>query len=86
MSKPAHKHDCKRCRFLGSETIRGSVVDLYACKEGSPLAEAVARYSSDGPDYSAAPLAIIKEIAMQSESDHPYSRLYSRLKSEGSVK
>ncbi len=61
---PVHGHDCEDCKFLGTTPdVEGNPerqVDHYFC----PLHEGglVARYSSDGPDYSAADLARFKRL------------------------
>jgi hypothetical protein len=46
VEQPKYDHDCDRCQFLG--TFDGH--DLYYCPGGGPTI--IARYSSDGPDYS----------------------------------
>lgn len=52
---PVHDHDCKRCTLLGSVRSLyhpGTMADLYVCDDDD--ATYLARYSSDGPDYSSA--------------------------------
>ena len=46
--KPQYKHDCSECVYLGNYKN----YDLYV-HEHEYLTELIARYSSDGPDYSA---------------------------------
>lgn len=54
---PEHEHDCDTCRHLETIFIKGEWRDLYFCdrSDGGTL---IARYSSDGPDYSSYPLFI----------------------------
>lgn len=44
---PQHTHDCDNCKFLG----RYGRFDLYICIWPDSATSAVARRSSDGPDY-----------------------------------
>ena len=46
MANKHWKHDCDRCRFLGSTIGGGRMTDLYVCGE-----TLIARYGSDGPEY-----------------------------------
>jgi hypothetical protein len=56
---PLHEHDCPGCAFLG--TLDGR--DLYACVGPTGFGSVIARASSDGPDYSSAPVG----------ADYPYT-------------
>jgi hypothetical protein len=47
-NNPQYKHDCNRCVFLG----RFKAVDLYFCNQGGSIPTVIARYSSEGPDYT----------------------------------
>ena len=47
--RPFHDHDCESCEWLMSRDN----VDLYFCPQnGAGLGTVVARYSSDGPNYT----------------------------------
>jgi hypothetical protein len=59
---PLHTHDCKGCTFLG--TLDN--VDLYHCLQGIGSPALIARYSSDGPDYS----SLSPQHAIISHSKH----------------
>jgi len=49
---PRFQHDCSSCSFLGRQSTPQGDVDLYV-HTGTGFSESViARYSSDGPDYS----------------------------------
>jgi hypothetical protein len=51
---PRFVHDCTRCLFLGRSEQNGIPLDIYfcpRCDDGS----VIARWSSDGPDYSSGP-------------------------------
>jgi len=52
--KPVYTHDCDNCKYLGTDTIDGDVVDFYYChdSEDTMFSSLIARYSSDGGDYS----------------------------------
>jgi hypothetical protein len=54
---PRYTHDCDRCVFMG----RVDSYDLYVCPQARPLPTAVARKSSDPPDYSSAPLMVVRD-------------------------
>lgn len=57
MSAPVFTHDCDVCRFLGH--VEGC--DLYVCGGENPmLLTVLARFGSFGPDYSSAPVDVIK--------------------------
>jgi len=60
---PVHEHDCEDCVFLGTRPHPEKAtlqLDHYYCPlHGGGL---VARYSSDGPDYSAADVARFKRL------------------------
>jgi hypothetical protein len=45
---PRHTHDCKACKFLG----QFGEYDLYFCDQDGFGSTVVARWSSDGPDYT----------------------------------
>lgn len=47
-TQPVHEHDCERCVFHGTGTgDNGKIVDFYTCGD-----TVLARYGSDGPEYS----------------------------------
>lgn len=47
-TRPVHEHDCNRCVFHGTRVgNNGRVVDFYTCGD-----TVLARYGSDGPEYS----------------------------------
>lgn len=49
VEKPVFKHDCECCNFLGHWVEQ----DLYFCgTNGGAGPTVIARFSSDGPDYS----------------------------------
>jgi hypothetical protein len=61
--KPRWEHDCKRCQYLGTY---GSV-DMYFCdKQKIGGLTVVARYGSDGPEYTSG-IALAK---MAPEAEH----------------
>lgn len=51
--QPVHKHDCNSCVFLGNYVLTRETstdtLDLYYCPNEPTV---VARFGSDGPDYS----------------------------------
>lgn len=64
---PMFRHDCQRCRYLGSDNQH----DHYVCESDSNLdmRSLVARYSSDGPDYISAPTSMVRRYK---PVDHDY--------------
>jgi hypothetical protein len=51
--KPVYIHDCDNCKYLGTDTIDDNVLDFYYCHREDPMfSSLIARYSSDGGDYS----------------------------------
>jgi len=48
---PLHTHDCKSCTFLGPHDHEGQTFDLYYCGKHED-GTVIARYGSDGPEYS----------------------------------
>lgn len=48
---PLHRHDCDCCHFLGRYRTENGEADLYA-HPGKLMPTVIARFSSDGPDYS----------------------------------
>lgn len=67
--EPLFEHDCDKCKFLGRYTYgasfmdgpRETTVDLYSCKGRFELS-LIARFSSEGPDYSSFPLDAVEII------------------------
>ena len=74
--KPAYKHDCDKCTFLGTILVKdidetgkeGGEVDLYHCDGNIPTV--IARYSSDGPDYSSG-ILIAEHALKRGEYGYP---------------
>jgi hypothetical protein len=61
MMKPIHDHDCSQCQFLGTVVMAdGRTADWYRHpKTLKGSVTIVARYSSDGADYSSMPLSML---------------------------
>lgn len=65
---PCFTHDCTACIFLGhynyeAPLVDGSewtTVDLYYCDTAIMGGTCIARYGSDGPQYSSCPVDLIK--------------------------
>ncbi len=55
--KAFYTHDCDKCNLISIAVVEGREMDLYYCTFTHDL---VARYSSDGPDYSSAPIDDVK--------------------------
>jgi hypothetical protein len=55
--KAFYTHDCDQCNLISIAVMDGREMDLYYCTATDDL---VARYSSDGPDYSSAPINYVK--------------------------
>jgi len=49
---PHYEHDCTGCRFIGNHDHDGYSYDLYYCPIALGGPTIVARWSSDGPDYT----------------------------------
>lgn len=54
--KPAYRHDCEACQYIGQTIGGGKLVDLYAHRSTrlgdiSRDASLIARYGDDGPEY-----------------------------------
>lgn len=62
--KALYTHDCEACTFLGSGKYNGQECDFYACGNGDWGRSFIARYSSDGPDYSSGGLFECVELTM----------------------
>lgn len=50
--KPKFKHDCKHCTFLGGHEEKDEYADLYFCDQLHKLPTVIARFSSEGADYT----------------------------------
>jgi len=52
--RPKYVHDCDRCTFLGRATCptTGEEADLYYCPNPTFEATVIARWSSEGSEYS----------------------------------
>jgi len=57
--KPKWKHDCTKCRYLGSMSMSRGFADWYEC-EGTDRS-VVARFSEDGPDYWSMPKDMVTD-------------------------
>lgn len=53
LGRPLYKHDCDKCKYLGSTIDAGTAYDLYACTEKALAGPVciIARYSNKGPGY-----------------------------------
>ena len=88
MHKPAHKHDCNKCTFLGTilvkhvdeTTEKGVEVDMYHCDGSIPTV--IARYSSDGSDYSSG-ILIAEEALKRGDYAYPLVVAYCAAKARG---
>lgn len=50
---PRYEHDCDSCIFLGSYAYHNQVYDLYFCNQAVfSYPTVIARYGSEGPDYT----------------------------------
>lgn len=50
--KPIYTHDCSHCTFLGNFSWEGETFDLYHHASNSIEDTVIARFGSDGPEYS----------------------------------
>lgn len=53
-----HEHDCSKCYPLGEFGI----ADLYFCEQGGNFPTVIARYSSEGSDYSSGLPSILPDL------------------------
>jgi len=61
MRKPAYRHDCPDCEFLGAfDTKEGERRDLYYCPRTEPGGSLVSRYGSEGPEYASVALDVFE--------------------------
>jgi hypothetical protein len=61
LMEPKFEHDCEGCDFLGHALD----ADLYICgidKRDRFSGSVIARYSSDGPDYSSMPTSAVEDM------------------------
>jgi len=49
---PRFKHDCQRCRYLGTIVSSGGLADLYFCDQSGSRPTVIARFSDEGSDYA----------------------------------
>ena len=54
--KPLHRHDCTRCRHLGS----WHKFDVYICEPGRGTV--ISRYGSEGSEYCSWPFGVLIDI------------------------
>ena len=57
--KPRYEHDCDECRFVGQTVSEGIFYDLYVHEAQGTY---VARYGSEGEDYSTARVSFPDDI------------------------
>jgi hypothetical protein len=74
-TEPNHIHDCKCCQFIGGIQHNDKPVDLYY-HSGSIESTVIARYSSNGPDYSSG-LEFAINAMKRKDFEHP---LYKALR------
>lgn len=60
-------HDCEHCSLLGHYIDQGKQYDLYICEVDT----LVARYSSEGPDYTSVSTEDITYLRMVLKRDIP---------------
>lgn len=66
---PQYAHDCETCNFLGRDVDdqSGSSVDMYFCPQHG-LPTIIMRYGSNGEDYTSAPIIVINNSDVFSET------------------
>lgn len=57
---PHFTHDCDDCTFIGH--YEGH--DIYRCEQGGIMPTIIARWGSDGPQYSSGPMVAIGDIML----------------------
>lgn len=65
--KPAHKHDCRACLFVGADTPqkgerRVNRVDMWIHPNRSGMHTLIRRYSSDPPDYASMTFCAVEPL------------------------
>lgn len=65
-NKTHYEHDCDCCQYLGDYKSKDTIFDLYSHGEGNDC-ELIARYSSEGGDYSSGLIFAYVE----KDSSHP---------------
>ena len=92
--KPAHRHDCDRCKFIGNLEYEatgedGAIVpgigDVYVCPSDRHDPTILLRYSDDPPDYSSFELFPDARDHLENRSTSPLSRAYKFAKEKGAV-
>jgi hypothetical protein len=78
VTAPRYVHDCTDCVYLGEHEH----YDLYVCKVRTlmaPIPTLIARFSSDGPDYTSMSMLVFPEHAELVASSMPQmSEAYRR--------
>ena len=66
---PQYHHDCESCNFLGRDIDEQSSteVDMYFCPQRG-LPTIIMRYGNNGEDYTSAPIVVINESNVFSET------------------
>jgi hypothetical protein len=78
VSVPRYRHDCRECKFLGTyekdvfesdgREEDDQLVDLYTCNAVG-YRTLIARYSSDGPDYTSCPQGHLSPISKKTSPE-----------------
>lgn len=82
-TKPVHEHECGNCIYLGTERCRetqwtyGTRYDLYFCTQGGTIPTVLARWSSNGPDFTSG-LLFAKDHIQAGRHFHPLAIAYTR--------
>lgn len=56
--RPKWKHDCAKCRYLGSTLFTSEVKDWYVCGDEAHKT-VIARHGDDGPEYWSVPTEVL---------------------------
>jgi hypothetical protein len=55
---PKWKHDCDKCKYLGTTYMNAKVMDWYTCGT-APQQSVIARQGNDGPEYWSVPTEVL---------------------------
>jgi hypothetical protein len=77
MDKPYYKHDCTACIFLGGCFYQSDRYDLYACRQDIGGYTVIARWGSEGPDYTSG--VSFAERHLRENPNHPLAVALKRV-------
>lgn len=79
-TSPLYVHDCRRCKFLGSETLNTGRVDIYYCEQAGYIPTMILRFSNVPYDYQSLDVHHLMSLETESKNLNLMARYYQEMR------